>query len=206
MLSTTITSTLVQFIVLIALCCSLSFYIMHALALVSRKYLLLRLILLPGVVVHELAHVAACVLTHTHIEKISFWDEAGGSVVHHVPKLQVVTQPFISLAPLPVGLAMLFFLSPLVTPFDWPTIPLLMVMVSVGATLAPSKTDFIHAIEGLLFLFGVTLAIIYGIPQSKASIQDVLQPLNQHLLLIVAILATMWILFFFSHQILYRRR
>jgi hypothetical protein len=177
---------------------------MHSLAITSRKYLILRILLFPGVIIHELAHAAACLVTNTKIEQISFWDEAGGSVVHHKPKFSFVTQPFISLAPLPVGIGLLFFLSTLLSPFGWLSLPIIFIMVSIAATLAPSKTDFIHAMEGLVFLFGLALATIFAIPAMAIPIQTAITPLNQHLLLIVAILASMWILLLFSHQVIKR--
>jgi hypothetical protein len=179
---------------------------MRAVALVSQRYLLLRILLFPGVIVHETAHVIACVLTNTKIEKISFWDEAGGSVLHHKPRLAYLTQPLISLAPLPLGIIVLIFLSLYVAPFSWLTIPIILVMMSIGATLAPSKTDFIHATEGLLFLFGLILAILIGAPILIQPMNEVLATLNQQLIVIVALLSGMLSLLFFSHSILRRRR
>jgi hypothetical protein len=193
---------LTQFIVLIIICCILSYRVMHGLAVTSRKYLILRILLFPGVIVHELAHAVACVITNTKIERISFWDEAGGSVTHHKPRFSFVTQPLISLAPLPVGIGLLFLLSTLLSPIGWISLPILLIMVSLAATLAPSQTDFIHAIEGLIFLFGVAIAIIFALPALATPIQTTITPLNQHLLLIVAILASMWIMLLFSHQIM----
>src|SRR5687768_18527214 len=103
--------TLFQTLVLLAIIYGLSYLTMYKLAHVSRRsYRLYRLILLPGVVVHELSHTLACLLTRTSIHQISFWDETGGKVIHEKPKWPIITQPFISVAPLPVGIGLLLFL------------------------------------------------------------------------------------------------
>lgn len=58
-----------------------------------------RLFMIPGIVVHELSHAAACLLTGASIERITVFEPKGGSVTHGRPRLPLVGQPIISLAP-----------------------------------------------------------------------------------------------------------
>ena len=59
-----------------------------------------RLFMIPGVVVHEVSHAIACLITFAKIKKITIYEETGGSVTHEAPKIPIVGQAFISLAPI----------------------------------------------------------------------------------------------------------
>lgn len=54
----------------------------------------------PGVVVHEFSHVVACWVARAEIVNVQFFGPDGGQVVHKKPKLPVIGQIIISLAPL----------------------------------------------------------------------------------------------------------
>ncbi len=173
----------------------LSYAIMHALAHTTRgAYRFFRLLLLPGVVTHELSHALACFITATPIESISFWDETGGHVSHHKPRYSLLVQPIISLAPFVVGLALLFGMSHIVlTSVWWLTIILVMLMLSIAATLAPSKTDLIHAGEGIAFLVIIGGTTFYYFPTLAQTLSYYAQTLIHPLFLIDAILGAAWI-------------
>ena len=196
-----------QFFLLIIACYFLSFQIMYSLAHVSGSYLALRLLLLPGVIIHESAHALACLLTFTPIENISFWDEAGGHVVHHKPKLAFISQPIISFAPFPVGLAGLIFIGTLIPNLAWWGAALMiLLMVSIAATLAPSKTDFIHAIEGMIVFLALGIATYYFFPSALDAIEPLLKNIITHLQLVTAILAAIWLTSLFLQGVLRRIR
>jgi hypothetical protein len=178
----------------IALCYFLSYQIMHSLARVSRHYWLLRLILLPGVIVHELSHATACLITGTPVTNISFWNETGGAVVHHKPKLAILTQPFISFAPFPVGIVALSTLSHYLGRVHWGlSLSIIFLMVSIAGTLAPSKPDMIHALEGSLVLFAVGVAVYLSFPNLIMELHPPLIQFNQAMLLVNVLLGLIWI-------------
>jgi hypothetical protein len=60
-------------------------------------YYILRL---PGVVVHECAHVAGCLLTGAKIRNIVLFSRQGGSVTYNSPVIPVISNVVISTAPL----------------------------------------------------------------------------------------------------------
>jgi hypothetical protein len=60
--------------------------------------------LAPGVAIHELSHVLACLITGAKITKVRLWGPEGGEVQHQPPKLPVIGQPIICLSPM-VGCA-----------------------------------------------------------------------------------------------------
>ncbi|MCX6686921.1 MAG: M50 family metallopeptidase, partial [Methanoregula sp.] len=54
----------------------------------------------PGVVLHEIAHVAGCLVTGAEIKKIVLFSETGGSVTYANPKIPLLGTVIISTAPL----------------------------------------------------------------------------------------------------------
>lgn len=84
----------------------IDFFLSHS--LLGHRY---RWFVAPGVIVHELSHAAACLLTGAKIGKISVFAKEGGSVEHKKPKVPIIGQIFISIAPLLVGVAALYWLS-----------------------------------------------------------------------------------------------
>lgn len=159
-------TTALWLLVLIICAYGLSYAIMHTLARFHRSYFALRIFLLPGIILHELAHAAACVVTGTKIVSINFWDSTGGNVVHHKPRFAFLIQPFISFAPFPVGLYSLYLLNSFLSIEHWQvSIALVYLMVSIAATLAPSKTDVIAAAEGLILLVAIGGTIAWFTPE-----------------------------------------
>ena len=58
-----------------------------------------RYALAPGVIVHELSHVIGCIITGAKVRRVVFFDADGGSVTHTKPRMPLVGQAIISLAP-----------------------------------------------------------------------------------------------------------
>lgn len=70
-----------------------------------------RLFVAPGIIIHELSHALACKVTGAKIQKISFFDASGGSVIHAKPKIPLLGQIIISLAPLIFGIVIIYILG-----------------------------------------------------------------------------------------------
>lgn len=66
-------------------------------AMLARVYWIL---LAPGIAVHELSHAFACLIMGAKISKIKLFGPTGGEVVHGPPKIPVVGQTVISMAPI----------------------------------------------------------------------------------------------------------
>ncbi len=153
-----------QFVGLVLLAVFLSYGIMGAVARVGGgSSTLVQLFFLPGVILHELAHAAACVITLTPIKRLSFWNGSGGHLVHAKPRLSMLTQPIISFAPLPAGMTAIAILSQDFNRYNWRlTAIILILMTSIAGTLAPSKKDLTPAVGGILFFAIVAIiAAIY---------------------------------------------
>jgi hypothetical protein len=178
---------------LILLCFLLSHLIARALARSARRFLVLRVILLPGIVLHELSHVLACLVTFTPIKQVSFWTAQGGHVIHNKPRWPLLTQPIISLAPLPIGIIAVYLLSGLVLSAGMPLAPLAAILlVSVSATLAPSSTDLSLAVAGALLA-----ALVYGLagtfyPTSTQTAVPMLTRLTPPLMSVTVVLFIIW--------------
>jgi hypothetical protein len=74
----------------------------------GKKY---RVFLAPGIIIHELSHAFACLITGARVRKISLFVPSGGYVIHEKPKLPVLGEILISFAPAFGGLAAIFLLS-----------------------------------------------------------------------------------------------
>jgi len=64
---------------------------------ISRRYV--RYALAPGVVVHELSHLAGCLVTGARVSRVVLFGPSGGLVEHGEPRMPLVGRPVISLAP-----------------------------------------------------------------------------------------------------------
>lgn len=64
---------------------------------VRMVYLVIRL---PGVVLHECAHITGCLMTGARIQKVVLFSPDGGSVTHSRPALPYIGDVIISTAPL----------------------------------------------------------------------------------------------------------
>ena len=70
---------------------------------------------MPGIVLHELAHIAGCLVTGAGIKKVVFFSKEGGSVTYTKPGIPVIGDVIISAAPLlllPLVLALLTWIFP----------------------------------------------------------------------------------------------
>ena len=67
---------------------------------------------LPGVVLHEIAHMVGCVVTGAEIKKVVYFSQEGGSVTYSEPRIPVVGTVIISTAPL-------FFLPLVLAGLTW---------------------------------------------------------------------------------------
>lgn len=106
---------------------------------------------LPGVVLHEIAHMAGCVITGARIGKVVLFSKEGGSVTYTEPKIPVLGTVIISTAPLfflPLvlaGLTWIFgtYLGCFVLPF-----------VTLGGDLS---TSFLDMINNVIAIFSSNL-------------------------------------------------
>lgn len=171
-----------SFIIAILLFFGLTFAVNRLLLDVLPRFFYLAL-MFPGVVLHESAHLVGAVLTATPVSDVSFFSRTGGYVTHQKPKIPIVGQLFISIAPLILGLTVIYFISrqlPLelttfTIPFTTTTISVpafvshwqwvdklwLYILLSVSLTLAPSRQDLAVASTGVIAL--IALFILFYI-------------------------------------------
>ncbi|MFA7253439.1 MAG: hypothetical protein WC107_02705 [Patescibacteria group bacterium] len=70
-----------------------------------------RIFVAPGIILHELSHALFCLVTGAKITKVSLFEAEGGSVEHSAPKLPILGQMMISLAPFITGIVAIYFLA-----------------------------------------------------------------------------------------------
>lgn len=144
-------------------------------------YVVFRLLLLPGVAVHEFAHAIGCLVTATPIRSMNVWTDRGGELTHVKPRWPLVTQPVISLAPLIVGLAALITLSHdiLESIAPWALrLVLIWLFGSIGATLTPSKQDLKVSLTGIMALGIVATGIFIIRPATINTLSNLLTNLT----------------------------
>lgn len=70
-----------------------------------------RILVAPGVVVHELSHALGCLITGARIQSINVFKREGGEIQHSGSPIPVVGNVIISLMPVVVGVGILYFIS-----------------------------------------------------------------------------------------------
>lgn len=162
-----------------------------------------RLVVVPGVIVHELSHAFACFVTGAKVTEISMFKKDGGEVRHGHSKLPVLGPIFISIAPFIVGALIIFLLSKLIgfksvnlTEYDFnpQNIALLIrttfgtldlskaktwialyLVLSIAVTMIPSVQDMKNILFSLIALFIIIFAI-YKYTHFRPDLSFLLQP------------------------------
>ncbi len=70
-----------------------------------------RIFVAPGVIVHEMSHALGCVLTGAKIGSIQVFKKDGGEVRHTQPKIPILGQIIISMAPFVIGFFLVYLLA-----------------------------------------------------------------------------------------------
>lgn len=176
-----------------------------------------RLFVVPGVILHELAHAFFCLMTGAKIRRIRLFKREGGEVAHEQAKIPILGPLLITLAPLLIGLFAIIvigkkivpnvgsipvgttlqdfpvFFSSIVRSVSWndtATWVALYLILSIGATLAPSIQDLKNSWFPLVLLmgvFGVTLRS--GVFDAYAAASMPALTLALFILIIIAVLA-----------------
>ncbi len=153
-----------------------------------------RLFVAPGVIIHEMSHFLACILTGAKVTKVVVFDTSGGSVEHEKPKIPILGQLLISMAPFIIGSAIIYFLSlhlglkpvnlkeidlsvggmlsyakSMISPInfgDWKNWIIFYIVLNVIVTMTPSKQDFKNIALLLLFVLVVIVAAFRFLPMA----------------------------------------
>lgn len=151
---------------------------------VIRKYY--RFFVAPGVLVHELSHALGCMATGAQILEINFWKKTGGHVRHYEPKVPIIGETIIALAPIGGTFLLLALLTWLMVPSlaqllqgteslleintlaridwsQWQTWLYFYLVTSLLATIAPSQTDLRYAIASLVAI-GMIFVLLSFLP------------------------------------------
>ncbi len=142
----------------------------------------------PGIILHELSHAFACLLTGARVKEINFFHHKGGYVKHEKSKVPILGPVIISLAPMLVGIAVVYLLSKTIFAnhnlvlellftrsnisrileavssinlFNLKNLVVFYLICSVSVTMAPSWKDFANAFLGLIILVVLILLINY---------------------------------------------
>jgi len=149
-----------------------------------------RWFLMPGIIVHEISHAGACLVTGAPIHSINVFETRGGSVTHGEPRIPIIGQIIVSFAPVVGAVAVLYFAGYFLLPSlmrlpavsfinqpsgwlwqlkdffaslnygDWKTWLFLYLVLSISVTMTPSGQDFQNSFWGLV-ICAVIFLIIY---------------------------------------------
>ena len=70
-----------------------------------------RIFIAPGVILHELSHAFACLVTGAKVTSINVFKKDGGEVRHTKPIIPIIGQIFISLAPFIIGFLAIYLIA-----------------------------------------------------------------------------------------------
>lgn len=123
----------------------------------SSKPIIYYSFLFPGIIIHELSHIAVCLLTFTKITSVKLFSKTGGFVLHQKPRFILVSF-LISIAPLVFGFLVIYFslkslggfgfnLSQI---FSLKIVIILYFLSSILLTMLPSKQDVLNAFSAFV--------------------------------------------------------
>ncbi|MEK9155988.1 MAG: M50 family metallopeptidase [Patescibacteria group bacterium] len=172
----------------------------------------------PGVILHEMAHTTACLLTGAKLHAVNLFDPKGGSVEHKRPKVPIFGQIIISLAPLVVGVAAIYVLSKFIgfrqVEFDVvnfsyqsilnhiidlarsldmeskKTLILVYLLLSITVTMNPSAQDLMN----IAFTVGLLGLIGYGLYRYTSIRPDITPYIPDQLALVLSTVVILLIL------------
>lgn len=162
-------------LVVVVLSFVIDYYLSHS--FLGPKY---RILLAPGVIIHELAHGFACFFTGAKVSEMSLFEKDGGHVKHTKPRIPIIGPVIISLAPLVAGIFIIYFASRYLNTADLSLFKngytakavmasniaiiknlahfslrnwiILYIVISTAVTMVPSRQDFVNAFFPLLIL------------------------------------------------------
>lgn len=157
----------------------------------ARRQTIYCIVLFPGIILHEISHIAGCLITLTKVRKVKLFSSKGGFVMHEKPVLPILGIFIISIAPLVVGLFISHILFGLIyTPeglkYQLPTVIYLYLIFSIILTMLPSKTDITNSLPAYIII--AVIAIAFG---SELSL-----PYFQQMLFFIAVLVVLLFLFY----------
>ncbi len=148
-----------------------------------------RVFVAPGVIVHEMSHALGCVLTGAKINSMQVFKKDGGEVRHTQPKIPIIGQIIISMAPFVVGFILVYLLAKFVgvKPLDtdilnsnisdntikqiWDAIKgveykslvswvALYLIISISVTMTPSTRDLLNMCLSLIIVAVLVFLLI----------------------------------------------
>ncbi|MFA6963587.1 MAG: hypothetical protein WC227_02635 [Patescibacteria group bacterium] len=176
-------------ILIFALASAVDFFLVRS--FFGKNY---RLFVAPGVIIHEMSHFLACLLTGAKVTKVVVFDTSGGSVEHEKPRIPVIGQVLISFAPFIIGTGIIYFMSlhlglkpvnlkeidlsvggilsyakSMVSPInfaDWKNWLIFYIVLNVIVTMTPSKQDFKNMALLLILILVVLVAAFKFLPMA----------------------------------------
>ncbi len=153
----------------------------------NKKY---NIIIFPGVIIHELSHLLACLVVGAKIKGMGIFSSKGSYVAHTKPKIPLIGNFLISFSPIAGGIAVLI-LSFLFFGYDYPQVGFssffdsffnlireafifsseqygnwqfwvfIYIGLSILICLVPSKQDLKNSFLSTIFIFVALLTFLY---------------------------------------------
>lgn len=153
------------FLILLCLVLILKSFVLNALKTHTLAYYSS---LFPGVVLHELSHIAGCLITFSKIKNINLFSSKGGHIAYNKSGIPIISDIIISISPLIIGLCAIYFLTSLLIPVKPHEILSTRVAVvdilisyfiaSITITMTPSAADVKNAVFGYI---GIAVILVF---------------------------------------------
>jgi len=159
--------------------------------------------LIPGVVLHELSHLFACIITFTRVKTFSLYEKGGGFVVYEKPKTFLVNF-IISIAPLAIGIVVTYFLLRELSssPYQVKNILFLYFGISVSLSMFPSGKDHQNALTSYLVIVPIIALILY----LKPSVQILNDQTSRFLIYFIGALVAANLLIFTLKEVGFKKK
>lgn len=146
-----------------------------------------RVFVAPGVIIHELSHALGCMLTGAKITSIQVFKKDGGEVRHTPPKVPIIGQIIISLAPFFIGFLAIYYIAKVV---GVKTIPL-----DIGSALFAQPLQILwEMLRSIEFGSLITWLAFYLILTIAVTMTPSSQDLRNVILSVITVIAIIFVL------------
>ncbi len=158
-------------------------YISNWLYLKYLNNFVIRFLYYIGTFIHELSHIVFCILTGAKVSKISIFSKQP-KIIHSKPKIPIIGQALISLAPIIGGLAFLYAINRFclsnyftipsnlkdfltifsgISILDWQLWVMILLSFNMGAMIGPSLQDLKNIWPILIILLFVKWQVLINL-------------------------------------------
>ncbi len=131
-----------------------------------------RILVAPGVIIHEFSHAFGCIITGAHIQSINVFKRDGGELKHTGSPIPIIGNVVISLMPIIVGIVVLYFLPNLLFAHSTNALGVLSILKDEVAPPQINRLDDLNNFQFSIFNFQSPAVETFSFTTGQAILQS----------------------------------